>query len=87
VLTKAAFCAIFFPVKSYDKDNSKPQAAQRGIYHGARILHPLGLFTTLELTAGNDSPGMPVIAHAMSGGLVRNQGGTVEYIIYYVSHP
>ena len=43
--------------------------------------------TTSELTAGNGSPGVPVIVHTMSGGLVRNQGGTVEYIIYYVSHP
>ena len=43
--------------------------------------------TTSELAAGNGSPGMPVTVHAMSGGLVRNQGGTVEYISYYVSHP
>ncbi len=42
--------------------------------------------TTSELRVGNNPPGAPVIA-SMSGGLVRNQGGTVEYIIYYVSHP
>jgi len=43
--------------------------------------------TTSEPTVGNGSPGMPVNAFVTSGGLVRNQGGTVEYIIYYVSHP
>jgi len=34
--------------------------------------------TASELTAGNSRPGAPVNA-SMSGGLVRNQGGTVEY--------
>ena len=51
--------------------------------------------TTFELPIGNGRTGAPVIAFgkrhgmmlALSGGLVRNQGGTVEYIIYYVSHP
>jgi len=42
--------------------------------------------TTFEPAVGNGGPGMPVTAQT-SGGLVRNQGGTVEYIIYYVSHP
>ena len=42
--------------------------------------------TTSELSGGNAGTGAPVIV-LMSGGLVRNQGGTVEYIIYYVSHP
>ena len=45
--------------------------------------------TTFELSVGNGRTGAPVIAfgkcHGMmftlSGGLVRNQGGTVEYII------
>ena len=42
--------------------------------------------TTSELSGGNTGTGAPVTVR-MSGGLVRNQGGTVEYIIYYVSHP
>ena len=42
--------------------------------------------TTSEPSVGNSRSGAPVKA-PMSGGLVRNQGGTVEYILYYVSHP
>ena len=39
--------------------------------------------TTSELQVGNGLPGTPVTV-SMSGGHVRNQGGTVEY---FVSHP
>ena len=49
-----------------------------------RLCTPARHDTTSELAAGNGSPGMPVIVHAMSGGLVRNQGGTVEYIIMFM---
>ena len=42
--------------------------------------------TTSEPKVGNTLPGTPVNA-SMSGGLVHNQGGTVEYIIDYVCHP
>ena len=43
--------------------------------------------TTSELLTGNGRTGAPVTV-PMSGGLVRNQGGTVEYTIYsIVSHP
>ena len=52
-----------------------------------RLCTPARHDTTSELTVGNGSPGMPVIVHAMSGGLVRNQGGTVEYIIYLCIPP
>ena len=45
---------------------------------GARFRFPAASDTTSEPTAGNGCPGAPVIA-SMSGGLVRNQGGTVEY--------
>jgi len=43
--------------------------------------------TTSEPPVGNSRSGAPVKASATSGGLVRNQGGTVEYINVYVSHP
>ncbi len=60
-----------------------------------RLCTPARSDTTSELTVGNSRPGAPVSALGkddlcplpQSGGLVRNQGGTVEYIIYYVSHP
>ncbi len=44
-----------------------------------RLCTPARNDTTSELTVGNDRSGAPVIG-PMSGGLVRNQGGTVEYI-------
>lgn len=37
-----------------------------------------GIDTTSEPQAGNGLPGTPVTA-SMSGGVSRNQGGTVEY--------
>ena len=37
--------------------------------------------TTSEPSVGNGGPGAPVIA-SMSDGMRRNQGGTVEYILY-----
>ena len=39
--------------------------------------------TTSEPPGGNTGMGAPITA-SMSGGYVRNQGGTVEY---FVSHP
>ena len=42
-------------------------------------LHSGHLVTTSELPAGNGRTGAPVKAFSTSGGLVRNQGGTVEY--------
>ena len=67
-------------VKGIDEDNNGfARCAERDL-NGGRILHPCFLFTPSEPTAGNSRPGAPVTV-PMSGGLVRNQGGTVEYHI------
>ena len=47
---------------------------------GEKASYPFENDTTSEPITGNGYPGAPVKA-SMSGGLVRNQGGTVEYII------
>ena len=61
-------------------------------------LHPCRLVTASELPVGNGRTGAPVNALwqvwqrglpelAQSGGLVRNQGGTVEYYMYMYPTP
>ena len=47
------------------------------------VCTPAGDDTTSEPQGRNALPGAPVKA-SMSGGHIRNQGGTVEY---FVSHP
>ncbi len=51
-----------------------------------RLCTPARNDTTSEPTVGNNRPGAPV-TEPMSGGLVRNQGGTVEYYILLYPTP
>ena len=51
-----------------------------------RLCTPFRNDTTFELQGGNVLPGTPV-TESMSGGLVRNQGGTVEYYILLYPTP
>ena len=71
------FYGIFLVVKSCDEDIRFGKILREGPV-GARLCIPAANDTTSEPTAGNGCPGTPVNA-SMSGGLVRNQGGTVEY--------
>jgi hypothetical protein len=59
------------------------QDAQRGSHLVEEICTPVLLRTPSELSGGNAGTGAPVTV-PMSGGIFRNQGGTVEY---FVSHP
>ncbi len=52
-----------------------------------RLCTPARHDTTFELMVGNVHPGAPVTVQPMSGGLVRNQGGTVEYYILLYPTP
>ena len=73
--------ARFLTVKGCDEDMRFRKDSQRGcrLVKGRRT--PAETDTTSELQVGNGLPGAPVTV-SMSGGHVRNQGGTVEYALY-----
>ena len=71
-------CYILY-VKSCDEDTRSGRASQREIQLGARVLYAPRNDTTSEPSVGNSRSGAPVIV-PMSGGAIRNQGGTVEYL-------
>ncbi|MCI6936541.1 MAG: hypothetical protein MR762_07825 [Clostridiales bacterium] len=48
---------------------------------------PAASVTTSEPQAGNGLPGAPVTASMSGSGFRGNQGGTVEYCFFTVSHP
>jgi hypothetical protein len=70
-------CYIFYG-KSSDEDMRFGHASQRGTHFGERVLYAYRFDTTSEPYGGNAVPGSPVKA-TMSGEVIRNQGGTVEY--------
>ena len=84
-LTNALFCVIFFKVKGKDEDTALDGLLRDGSAWWEDPAPLLSLHTTSEPQVGNGLPGTPVTV-SMSGGLVRNQGGTVEYA-NTVSHP
>ncbi len=63
--------------KSCDEDTLFRKDTQRGASLVRWPCKPAGADTTSELSGGNAGTGAPVKA-SMSGGLGRNQGGTVE---------
>ena len=78
-LTVQYFYVIFSPVNGFDEDTrALLRYAERSRLVQGFVTY--GCDTTSELAVGNGGPGMPVIVHTMSGRLVCNQGGTVEYI-------
>ena len=69
---------LYLLCKKQRRRHAFRRASQREIRFGARILLTARFDTTSELPVGNSRTGAPVTV-PMSGEVIRNQGGTVEY--------